>query len=298
MTNEAVQPDANVKSARDGAHMESIHQSLGQPMLAYAQSFVQDWLQADVITKSAFAELSDALTSGEAVVDADAWLRKRIQEVARGCSPAGTVEPHQQTVMVAPHVALYVSREERIRRLEEELPRTARRCRGTELNRLFSEYASLKQRMLVAIAVRITQSVHTAEDVAQEALMALHRRLLDERVVSGLGPWLTRTVVNLAINHARRQLTRRTLPLELQHVAGDISSPDDVRVLTEATVQAWKHFASLPENQRRIVELRTFEGMDYDKIGSTLGISAAAARQQHYRTLLRLKWALSEWWDA
>jgi RNA polymerase sigma-70 factor (ECF subfamily) len=45
---------------------------------------------------------------------------------------------------------------------------------------------------------------------------------------------------------------------------------------------------NLPEIDREILLMRTFESLSYDEIACILGIEATAARKRHGRALLRL----------
>jgi RNA polymerase sigma-70 factor (ECF subfamily) len=52
--------------------------------------------------------------------------------------------------------------------------------------------------------------------------------------------------------------------------------------------------AQLPEADREILLMRTFEGLSFEEVAYTLGIDPAAARKRHGRALLRLHKILSE----
>jgi RNA polymerase sigma-70 factor (ECF subfamily) len=52
--------------------------------------------------------------------------------------------------------------------------------------------------------------------------------------------------------------------------------------------------ARLPERDREILLLRTFEGLSYAEVGYLLEVDAATARQRHGRALLRLHQLLTE----
>jgi RNA polymerase sigma factor (sigma-70 family) len=50
----------------------------------------------------------------------------------------------------------------------------------------------------------------------------------------------------------------------------------------------------LPDDDREVLLMRTFEGLSFEEVGYLLKIDAAAARKRHGRALLRLHRILSE----
>src|SRR5262249_47859390 len=50
----------------------------------------------------------------------------------------------------------------------------------------------------------------------------------------------------------------------------------------------------LPDVDREILLMRTFEGLSYDEVSSLLGIEPTAARKRHGRAVLRLHQLLAE----
>ncbi|MGN6525611.1 MAG: RNA polymerase sigma factor [Burkholderiaceae bacterium] len=122
------------------------------------------------------------------------------------------------------------------------------------------------------------------EDVVQEALVVLYRRLGSVRDPLAIGGWLLRVVTRLcmlpalALIRGAEQIAERHEAAHLAHVPRDDLRLDLVRALE-----------SLPATHREIVLLRDMEQMTIAEIAAALGLTreAAKSRLHRARTLLR-----------
>ena len=124
---------------------------------------------------------------------------------------------------------------------------------------------------------------HKPEDLAQEAFLHFARsgghRAFGKPIVR-----LLRIARNLCINENRLER------MEAQAIGCDVANAtdkSDKRALAKA-------FASLPEDQREIVELRFGIGLDIADVARVLGISRLSAQQKVDATLKRLESLLEE----
>jgi RNA polymerase sigma-70 factor (ECF subfamily) len=122
------------------------------------------------------------------------------------------------------------------------------------------------------------------EDVVQEALVVLYRRLGSVRDPLALGGWLLRVVARLcmlpglALIRGAEEIAGRHEAAHLAHVPADELRLDLVRALE-----------SLPATHREIVLLRDMEQLTIAEIAAALGLTreAAKSRLHRARTLLR-----------
>ncbi len=125
---------------------------------------------------------------------------------------------------------------------------------------------------LVGYVFRVTGSVEHAEDIVQAAFLRLFEMLRDGPGIDNPRAWLYRVTHNLAIDGARQVQTRSALLQEWETVDAlpDNQSPEDAAIRRQAIANA---LGLLNERERHCLLLRA-EGLTYQEIGDTLGISA------------------------
>lgn len=122
------------------------------------------------------------------------------------------------------------------------------------------------------------------EDVVQEALIVVYRKVGYVRSPAALGGWLLTVVTRLCMLPAL-MLTRGIEELTDGDEARQFASVpvDDLRIDLARAIE------SLPVGQREIVLLRDFDALTIGEIAARLGITreAAKSRLHRARTLLR-----------
>src|SRR5919197_2104967 len=117
----------------------------------------------------------------------------------------------------------------------------------------------------VRLAYLLTGNAQVAQDLAHDAFLRLGCRLLHLRRPDAFGPYLRKTVVNLARTHFRRARRERSA-LERSGrpaVARTEGDPADREAIRRA-------LRTLPERQRIAVVLRFYEYLSYDQIADAL----------------------------
>ena len=158
----------------------------------------------------------------------------------------------------------------------------------------FRNLIETHQRMVFSIALRLLGDYATAEEVAQDVFLELHRsgeRLESEDHVRF---WLRRTAKHRSIDALRRKSNRPETDadewMEQDHVVNHGST---LNVSTEARLESL--LRTLPEGLRAAIVLRYQEDMLPDEIAAVLGQSSASVKSQLHRglTLLRRKAAVT-----
>ncbi|HEY4379207.1 MAG TPA: sigma-70 family RNA polymerase sigma factor [Acidobacteriaceae bacterium] len=158
----------------------------------------------------------------------------------------------------------------------------------------FRELIETHQRMVFSIALRVIGDYATAEEIAQDVFLELHRsgeRLANE---DHIRYWLRRTAKHRAIDALRRKASRPEAAaeewVEEQHVSAHAST---IGVSTEARLESL--LRTLPESLRVAIVLRYQEEMLPDEIARMLGQSVASVKSQLHRglTLMRRKAAIT-----
>ena len=164
-------------------------------------------------------------------------------------------------------------------------------------------------RRLYRTARAILRDEAAAEDALQEGYVAAWRHIAEFRGDAQIGTWLTRIVVNQALQALRR--TRREQVVVLFEEPPDERSPDEeiaeslsprapettmlraeMRRLIESKID------DLPEAYRTVFMLREVEDMSVEETATALGIPAATVRSRLFRAKARLREALAQELDT
>ena len=150
------------------------------------------------------------------------------------------------------------------------------------------------------LAVRITGNASDAEEVVQDALWSVVRRIETFRGESAFGSWLYRIVANAAYQKVRGR-RRREISLNDVLVAfhEDGAHPDcaddwspklsDPSRQVEVRQRLTMALDALPAADRTAVILRDVEGCTVAEVAATLGLSVAATKSRVHRARLFLR---------
>lgn len=141
-------------------------------------------------------------------------------------------------------------------------------------------------RYLVRLAALLVDDVASAEDVVQDAFVALHRRSGDLRDPDAALGYLRASVVNLSRSVLRRrQVARRHLKVAEPEAT---ASADHEVLVREEHRAALRAVRGLPRHQREVLVLRYWSGLSEREIAAALGISAGAVKSAASRGLKAL----------
>jgi RNA polymerase sigma-70 factor (ECF subfamily) len=162
---------------------------------------------------------------------------------------------------------------------------------------VFREYAP----RIYAIARRMLGNDADAEDVTQDVLVQVVRKLDTFRGDSAVGTWLHRVTVNAALAHRqkranrnqREQQTATDEVLESAAPTGPVKRwdvrPDESALGAEQTQLIEKAIATLPDPFRDVYVLADVEGLPNGEIADMLGLSVPAVKSRLHRARLRMR---------
>lgn len=136
-------------------------------------------------------------------------------------------------------------------------------------------------------------TVVSAQDVAQDSLMQLHRAGLDSFPEGEARFWLFRVARNMALNELSKGQTRQRLfgkVVEAFRQKGH--DPESDFEMTERREIVLEMLKRLPEHQRAALLLREQEEMSYREIAEVLGVSEGKVKVDVFRarSTLRERW--------
>jgi RNA polymerase sigma-70 factor (ECF subfamily) len=143
----------------------------------------------------------------------------------------------------------------------------------------FAILARTRGDRLFAIAQRILRDVHRAEDAVQQTLVIAWRELPRLRDPDRFDAWIHRLVVRACYAEARET---RTWNSSIRVLAVEPTGPDTSRILADQD-ELERGFRRLPPEQRAILVLRHYLGLEPIEIADLLGIPVGTARSRlHY----------------
>ena len=206
----------------------------------------------------------------------------------------------QMTLEPTPTIS--VAQERRADR-DRDLVEGLRRHEATAAERLVTTYGDRAYRL----ARGITGNGEDAEEVVQDVLWTVVRKIDTFRGESAFGSWLYRIVANAAYQKVRGRQSRRAevslddvLPLfdeRGQHVApmADWSSRvDDHAIQIDLRMALTSAIDKLPADYRTAVLLRDVEGLPHLQIAEVLSLSVPTVKSRVHRARLFLRKELGD----
>jgi RNA polymerase sigma-70 factor (ECF subfamily) len=146
-----------------------------------------------------------------------------------------------------------------------------------------------------SLALRVLGNAADAEDVTQEVLLQVVRKLGAFRGKSSLATWLHRVTVNAALDHRRRQARRPEQHLDCiaAHAGTAGCAPDHQALDHELRQHLERAIGRLPEMYRDVFVLADVEGLPNAEIGLLLGLSLAAVKSRLHHARLTVRDALA-----
>jgi len=132
-----------------------------------------------------------------------------------------------------------------------------------------------------AWAARFTDSADDADDVTQDVLISLERRVRKFRGASRFSTWLFAVTRNVALSRRRRDERRAELLERHQPDAGvDVAADPDAGRLRSLVLH---YFSELTGRQRQIFELSDIRGMTPAEIARDLGMQHVTVRAHLFK---------------
>jgi RNA polymerase sigma-70 factor (sigma-E family) len=160
---------------------------------------------------------------------------------------------------------------------------------GQDADRAVIALYNMHYRSLVRLAVLLVADNATAEDIVQDAFIAVHaawRRLADSDHAL---PYLRQSVVNRSRSVRRHHMTAGKIAPEPAPDLPDAEQEAITQLERSALVSALR---ALPPRQREALILRHYAGLSEAQVASAMGISKGAVKSHATRATASLRAAL------
>jgi RNA polymerase sigma-70 factor (ECF subfamily) len=166
-----------------------------------------------------------------------------------------------------------------------------------------AELVAEHQRMVYQLAFHLLGNRDEALDLSQDVFMRVFRTLPHFRGHSQLRTWIYRIVVNQARNRQRwwRRRHRASQVSLDQHLETHAEpsgnpqvAPDNVLAQKRLASQLRRALDALPFDQRSVIVLREIDGLSYDEIAFSLGVTLGTVKSRLTRARRALRDVLQE----
>lgn len=158
------------------------------------------------------------------------------------------------------------------------------------------------QRRAFAIAVSLVRDENDAKELVQEAFLRVYRNLGNFEGGSSFFTWLYRIITNLSIDLIRkpgRQAVDPDAGRESTDDSGEVdfplvsridgSDPADVVRRGEIGARLREALDALPDYHRGVILMREVEGMSYEEIAESMGVSKGTVMSRLFHARQKLQ---------
>jgi RNA polymerase sigma-70 factor (ECF subfamily) len=178
-----------------------------------------------------------------------------------------------------------------------------RRC-GDGDEAACAELVNEHQRMVLQLSINLLGDREEALDLSQDVFLRVFRTIRQFRGQSQLRTWIYRIVVNQARNRQRwwrRRFRSSQVSLD-QHLeqhgdqlpGRDQAGPDRVFAQKQLAARLQAALERLPFDQRTAIVLREVDGLSYDDIAYSLGVTLGTVKSRLTRARQALRAVLQE----
>jgi RNA polymerase sigma-70 factor (ECF subfamily) len=134
---------------------------------------------------------------------------------------------------------------------------------------------------MFAICIRFAKNEDEAKDILQEGFIKAFEGIKKFKGESSLSTWLSRIMVNHAINYLKAKNKNSFLSIsENEFLVPDLPDFDNELVKELSPDEALSLLQKLPDGYRTVVNLYAIEGLSHKQISENLGISEGTSKSQ------------------
>ena len=173
---------------------------------------------------------------------------------------------------------------------------------------LFDKY----HRRAFAVAMGVLKNEDDALDAVQEAFVKVHKNIHKFEGSSSFYTWLYRIVMNVSIDHVRKNSRRKSLDFDERtlhqdsEVAGDgalvpsltNANPDKAALRQELGEAIQAALQELPDHHRAVIVLREIEGMSYEEMAEALDVPKGTVMSRLFHARKKMQASLAPYLEG
>jgi len=153
----------------------------------------------------------------------------------------------------------------------------------------FNELVRKYQQRIYWHARRMTGNHLDADEIVQEVLLVMFKKLKDFKFRSSLYTWIYTITSTRSINLLRRRSVREIFSLQ-DSEADRAADSDIIKDLEnkEEIKRLEKHLQKIPIKQREVFILRAIDGLSYEEISEITGKSVGGLKSNYFHALKKI----------
>ena len=173
----------------------------------------------------------------------------------------------------------------------------------------FEQLANLYQKKIYALSFNLTRNAMDSEDVTQEVLLTLFRKIHTFQGRSAFSSWVYRITLNATYMKLRSRKKEQSISIEelLPSFNGSGFQQEKIRDWSENTESLLfdnevretiqKAVSLLPDKERIVFLLRDVEGLSTENVSEVLELTIPAVKSRLHRARLFLRKKLANYFD-
>jgi len=148
---------------------------------------------------------------------------------------------------------------------------------------LFDKFAP----KMYTVCLRYMKSADEAEDMLQDGLVKVFKKLPDYKNEGVLEGWIRRIIVNTCLDQIRKNVKFQNSQ-QVEEVAYKLEQKDFIieRIMAEDLM---KLVQSMPEGYRVVFNMFAIEGYSHQEIAASLGVTESTSKSQYLRARAYLR---------
>lgn len=177
--------------------------------------------------------------------------------------------------------------------------------------RIIDEFVHEYSRPLFGVILNYTKDPSDAEEILQETLLKVIRKIDTFRRESHLWPWIKRIAINNCIMWLRKHRNTREREVQMDETLPQFQDgehkgmvmdwpvdPEEVMLNSELSAQLYDAVQSLPFEYRVPLVLRDIEGYSIKNIASVLKLKEATTKTRIHRARLFVREKLANYFEG
>lgn len=173
----------------------------------------------------------------------------------------------------------------------------------------FDEIVNLFQRKIYSLSFNLTRNQMDAQDVTQEVLLTIYRKIDTFLGKSAFSSWVYRITINASYMKLRSRKKEQYVSMDdilpsfnssgfQQERIQDWTDRTDASLYANETKETIeKAVEQMPEKEKVVFLLRDVDGLSTEKVGEILDLSVPAVKSRLHRARLFLRKKLSGYFD-
>ena len=153
----------------------------------------------------------------------------------------------------------------------------------------FNQLVRKYQQRIYWHARRMTGNHLDADEIVQEVLLVMYKKLKDFKFRSSLYTWIYTITATRSINLLRRRSVKQIFSLQDQvadkasenDILTDLENKEEVKLME-------KHLQKIPAKQREVFILRAIDGLSYEEISEITGKSVGGLKSNYFHALKKI----------